>query len=132
MPNYTMENWKINKVLYRDLSLIKNISPLATLAHSGWRPWSYFFTAIFFWNIPRCTNELYINYLSIYHLSIYLSIIYIYILGWVAYTFSKGSSQPRNWTRICCIAGRSFTSWATKEDLSNIFLLLMYGYIRLQ
>ena len=38
MPNYTMENWKINKVLYRDLSLIKNISPLATLAHSGWRP----------------------------------------------------------------------------------------------
>ena len=37
------------------------------------------------------------------------------ILEWVAYPFSKGSSQPRNQTRVSCIAGRFFTSWATRE-----------------
>ena len=27
------------------------------------------------------------------------------ILEWVAYPFSSGSSQPRNWTRVSCVAG---------------------------
>ena len=31
------------------------------------------------------------------------------ILEWVAYPFSSRSSQPRNQTRISCIAGRFFT-----------------------
>ena len=30
------------------------------------------------------------------------------ILGWVAYPFSCGSSQPRNGTRVSCIAGGFF------------------------
>ena len=37
------------------------------------------------------------------------------ILEWVVYPFSRGSSQPRNWTRVSCIAGRFFTSWATRK-----------------
>ena len=37
-------------------------------------------------------------------------------LEWVAYPFSRGSSQPRNWTRVSCIAGSFFTSWATREQ----------------
>ena len=28
---------------------------------------------------------------------------------------SSRSSQPRNWTPVSCIAGRSFTSWTTRE-----------------
>ena len=39
------------------------------------------------------------------------------ILKWVAYPFSKGSSQLRNWTGIPCIAVGFFTSWATRESL---------------
>ena len=35
------------------------------------------------------------------------------ILELVAYPFSRGSSQPRNWTGVSCTAGRFFTSWAT-------------------
>ena len=35
------------------------------------------------------------------------------ILEWVAILFSRGSSQPRDWTRVSCIAGRSFTVWAS-------------------
>ena len=38
-----------------------------------------------------------------------------WILEWVAYSFSRRSSQPRNPTRISCIAGRFFTSWATRD-----------------
>ena len=37
------------------------------------------------------------------------------LLEWVAYPFSKGSSQPRNWTRVSWIAGGFCTSWATRE-----------------
>ena len=37
------------------------------------------------------------------------------ILEWVAYPFSRGSSQPRNWTRVSCIPGGFFTSWAMRE-----------------
>ena len=37
------------------------------------------------------------------------------ILEWVAMPFSKGSSQPRDQTRVSCIAGRFFTIWATRE-----------------
>ena len=34
------------------------------------------------------------------------------ILERVAYPFSRGSSHPRNWTGISCIAGRFFINWA--------------------
>ena len=40
------------------------------------------------------------------------------ILEWVAISYSKGSSWPRNWTCVSCvscIAGRFFTHWATRE-----------------
>ena len=37
------------------------------------------------------------------------------ILEWVVYPFSRGSSWPRNQTEVSCIAGRFFTSWATRE-----------------
>ena len=38
------------------------------------------------------------------------------ILEWVAYPFSSEPFWPRNQTRVSCIAGRFFTSWA-KERL---------------
>ena len=31
------------------------------------------------------------------------------------FSFSRGSSQPRDWTQVSCIAGRCFTIWATRE-----------------
>ena len=33
------------------------------------------------------------------------------MLEWVAYPFSRGSSQPRNWTGVSFIAGGFFTNW---------------------
>ena len=37
------------------------------------------------------------------------------LLEWVAIPFSRGSSQPRDWTQVSRIAGKFFTSWATRE-----------------
>ena len=39
------------------------------------------------------------------------------ILEWVAFPFSRGSSQPRDQTQVSRIAGRFFTIWATREAL---------------
>ena len=36
------------------------------------------------------------------------------VLEWVAYPFSSGSSWPRNWTGLSCIAGGFFSSWAIR------------------
>ena len=44
------------------------------------------------------------------------------ILEWVAFPFSRGSSQPRDQTQISHIAGRFFTSWATRETHVNATL----------
>ena len=38
-----------------------------------------------------------------------------WISEWVAIPFSRGSSWPRDWTQVSCIAGRFFTIWATTE-----------------
>ena len=37
------------------------------------------------------------------------------ILEWVAISFSRGSSQPRDQTQVSHIAGGFFSSWATRE-----------------
>ena len=60
------------------------------------------------------------------------------ILQWVAYPFSSGYSQPRNWTRLSWIAGRFFANWATKEapqacnqmhmSLSSVITVLQGGW----
>ena len=39
------------------------------------------------------------------------------ILEWVAFPFSRGSSQPRDWTQVSCIAGGFFTNWAYQGSL---------------
>ena len=41
------------------------------------------------------------------------------ILEWVAYPFSRGSSQPWNQTGVSCIADRFYTSWAILVGLQK-------------
>ena len=40
------------------------------------------------------------------------------VLEWVAISFSRGSSQPRDRTQVSRIADRCFNLWATREALS--------------
>ena len=44
-----------------------------------------------------------------------LGILQAWNLEWVVIPFSRGSSQPREWSQVSCIAGRFFTDWATRE-----------------
>ena len=37
------------------------------------------------------------------------------ILEWVAISYSRGSSRPKDRTQVSCVAGRFFTVWATRE-----------------
>ena len=53
--------------------------------------------------LPHCRQIL-------YHLSHQKS-----PMEWVAYPSSRGSPRPRNQTRVSCIAGGFFNSWATRE-----------------
>ena len=36
------------------------------------------------------------------------------IVEWVAFPYSRESSQPKDRMQVSCIAGRFFTSWATR------------------
>ena len=55
------------------------------------------------------------------------------ILEWVAFPFSRGSSQCRDWTQDSHIAGRFFTSWATKNPrmfLNMVISLCLNGIFK--
>ena len=44
-------------------------------------------------------------------------ILQVRILEWVAFPFSRGSSQLRDWSQVSRISGGFFTSWTTREAL---------------
>ena len=56
-------------------------------------------------------------------------------LKWVSYPFSRGSSQPRNQTRVSCIAGRFFYQLSYQRSpkeyttVSQKFILCMASWI---
>ena len=50
------------------------------------------------------------------------------MLEWVAFPFSGGSSQPRDWTQVSCIAGGFFTNWATRGRRLDFFPLFYKKY----
>ena len=37
------------------------------------------------------------------------------VLEWLAISFSRGSSRPRDWTQVSRIGGRRFNLWATRK-----------------
>ena len=58
------------------------------------------------------------------------------ILEWVAFCFSRGSSQPRDWTQVSWIAGGFFTNWAIREappmtgtGLKNVLVLGRHHWV---
>ena len=48
---------------------------------------------------------------------------------WVAISFSRGSSWPRDRTRVSCIAGRFFIIWATSKAQNLLLGALKCSYI---
>ena len=63
------------------------------------------------------------------------------IVKWVAISFSKGSSPPRDWTRVSCVPGGLFTAEPLgehteevegKEVRSGMLLLLLSRFSRVR
>ena len=58
------------------------------------------------------------------------------ILDWVAFPFSRGSSQPRDWTQprdrtqVFCIAGGFFTSWLSHKGSPSMLEWVAYPFSR--
>ena len=44
------------------------------------------------------------------------------IQEWVVISFSRGSSWPRDWTWVYCIAGRHSTHWASREAPKDMLI----------
>ena len=40
---------------------------------------------------------------------------------WVAFPFTRVSSQPRDWTQVSNTVGKFFTSWATREACKPLY-----------
>ena len=59
----------------------------------------------------------------------YTGILQARILEWTAVPFSRGYSQPRDWTQVSLIVGRFFTSWATRITLK--FNVNLWGIVSL-
>ena len=53
-------------------------------------------------------------------------ILQVRILEWIDFPFSRPSPQPRDRTQVSCIAGRFFTSWATREAFSRLSKFYRY------
>ena len=54
------------------------------------------------------------------------------ILDWIAISDSRGSSQPRDQTRVSYIAGRVFTIWATREARWLSLWIYIYNWCHCQ
>ena len=90
---YTLEHWTQNT--------------LCLLGHlPAWRLWNCQNTKCFL--SFDCETELHFE--SVSSLMLFHGIFQARILGWVAISFSRGSSWPRDRTRVSHIVGRCFTA----------------------
>ena len=53
------------------------------------------------------------------------------ILEWVAISFSRGFSQPRDRTWVSCTGGRFFTDWATREAQIQIINIIVQRLLKI-
>ena len=109
--------------------------PLGDLPNPGTEPVSHvscitgrFFTTSTTWEVLNVWWKWkLLSHVRLFTTPLVHGILQTRILEWVALPFSRGSSQPRDRIQVSCIAGRFFTSWATREAL-NVWLLLLLSH----
>ena len=82
----------------------------------GWHIF-FFFNFTYFLNFLFCIESESHSVMSdsLWPHGVVHGILHARILEWVAISFSRESSQPRDQTQVARIAGRFFTSWVTRE-----------------
>ena len=100
-------------------SCLKNPHPHAPLYHGSYSPWGCKESDTTEWLSTACVCVCVCIYVcescSVVSHSLQPHGLQARILEWVAFPFSRGSFHPRNRTQVSLIAGRFFTSWATRE-----------------
>ena len=83
--------------------------------------WPYFFEDVYLEG-TKLSNQIHIQTHILMHMSGWVC-----ILEWVSFPFSRGSSQPRDWTQVSLIVGRFFTVWATR--VVHIYICMDINYV---
>ena len=97
------------------LSLV-TLGPGQAVLLLAWQATSSLWVTAWFWvKVAQSCPTLYNSKDDTFH-----GILQARILEWVAFPFSRGSSQPRDQTQVSLIAGGFFTSWATREAHDSI------------
>ena len=86
---------------------------------------------MFSWPYLACESEVQVAQLCPALCNIVHGILQARILEWVAFPFSRGSSQPSDWTQVPHIASGFFTSWATREARSWLYFHFLV-FLRVQ
>ena len=86
----------------------------------------FWYILIYFWKVLNRQMIFFIVVQSLSHVQLFATprttacqtargISQARILEWVVISFSRGCSQPRDWTHISCIGRRILYNWATRE-----------------
>ena len=73
------------------------------------------FLVLFYWCLCSCSWCLQTPGTVALTSPLSMGILQARMLEWVTMPSSRGSSPPRDQTQVSCIAGRFFTSWASRE-----------------
>ena len=84
------------------------------LLKPGLENFKHCFTSVWKWSRSVMSNSLRPMDYSLLGSSLH-GIFQARVLEWIAISFSRASSRPRNRTPVSHIAGRRFTIWATRE-----------------
>ena len=83
---------------------------------SSWSPESLLLCLVMLNELPKWTKWKLLSCIRLFASPWPIQSMEFYrILEWVAFPFSRGSSQPRDRNQVSCIAGGFFTSWATRD-----------------
>ena len=116
--NWTQLGWRRASLLYKPRAALSVRHSLSLQVMSMSSVWDSLFLHFWSWSVAgSCNPQLCLcdpMDCSPPGSSIH-EILQARILEQVAISFSRGSSQPRDWTQVSCVAGRFFTLWATRE-----------------
>ena len=111
-----------------------------TVAHQAPRSMAILQEKILKWiaiSFSRCVYACVCKYLCVYpcvYMCVYIPMhvytcVYLFIyLEWVAFPFSRGTSPPRDWTQVSCIAGGFFTNWAIREACVYLYIDVLHAH----
>ena len=103
---------------YKTKQLLK--TPKYTSQERNHRKKNAFFSCFLNMLVPSCFSHVwfFVTLCTVAHqASLSMGILWARILEWVAISYSRGSSQSKDWTHVSCIGRRILYHCATWEDL---------------